>query len=174
MNNRKARIGEIIKIRGIPELADKEVRVVAIALGQVWIKPKKNAREDIEVPLDMVEFIEAEKLETKEKYEIIDKLVKPELLEQDKGRYRIELAILNRLYEKFPNKEFWINFDPGFKIASMIWWQGRGRDDFRKFYNSYCLDMNAAKPQTKVILSTEKIGEDVQITKTKPKNLFDL
>lgn len=172
--SRQPRINEYIKVKGIPELADKEVKVVASALGSVWVKPYKRAREDIEVSLNQVEFIEPEKLETKEKYEIIEKLVKPELLEQDKTRYKIELAILNRLYEKFPNIDFWKSFDPGYQAKSIIWWQGGGKDDLRKAFNEFALDTNRGKPQNRVELTSEKIGEDVQINNTKPKNLFDL
>ena len=163
MNNRKPKVGETVKIKGIPDLAGKEVKVTACALGYAWIKPYKGAREDIEVPLDLIEFVQPQEFTGKEKRELIKKWVKEESFADVKIMGR-ETGIFNSLFEKYPNLEFWREFEPGFQVASLNWWAGSGKDDLRAAFNSFSLDLSSSKSNN-VQTQTEKIGEDVQIKK---------
>lgn len=167
---RKPKIGEYIKVNGVPELVGKEVKVAACALGSVWVKPK-YAREDIEVPIDLIEFIEPEKLGGHEKNELIKKWVDEKNIESQ-SLFNNEKRFLNLLIEKYPNLQFWRNFDPGFKVKSLIWWLAGGKMDIQKFYNYYCVDINVST-NNNLHLENQKIGEDIEI-KTKPKNFLDL
>jgi hypothetical protein len=160
---RKPKINEFIRVKGIPDLIGKEVRVTAVALGYVWIKSYKGAREDIEVPLDLVEFINPETFSLKEKKELIKKWVKPENLRNYKDIVR-ELGFFSKIFERYPNLEFWKQFEPGFLVASLSWWLNGGKDDIRAAFNTFSLDLSPSNLNNAHI-QNEKIGEDVQVRK---------
>jgi hypothetical protein len=160
---RKPKVGEIVKVKGIPDLADKEVKVTAVALGYAWIKPYKRAREDIEVPLDLIEYIAPEEFTALEKRALIKKWVKESSLLDFKAVNK-EVGVFNVLFEKYPNTEFWKQFELGFQVISLSWWVGGGKDDLRAAFNTFSLDLSSSKSNN-VQTQTEKIGEDIQIKK---------
>lgn len=155
-----------IKINGC------DYTVTSIVLDTIFAR-RKSARQDESFDLDIkFEYIDEEKLTGKEKYEILDRLVKPEIL-LDMAKKNFQLSVLNKHIKKHPNLDFWRQFDPGFKTFNLLWYYGDGAQMLNFKYQEFTFDLDskASKPDNK--LSESKIGEDITV-KQKPRNLVEL
>lgn len=174
---REPKIGEKIFVKTIPQYtkADnhKPCKVTRYALGYVWYKPNRWRGEDLECPLEDIEFAEPEKLELAEKKEIINRLVLKEFLPDYKAMIR-ELGVLSQLTDRYRNLDFWRNLEWEVQLKTLAFFIGAGEKELRIAYNKYVfsLDENTTK-QENIEIGTEKIGIDLEIVK-KPKNLLDL
>lgn len=172
MKKREPKKGEKVLYQGI------EHKVESYCLGTVQLR-KKFARDFIFVDLDAIEFITElkkktklpptkEKLTQEEVSGLLKRLVKEEFL---KDNFKLEITLFYRLFRKYNNREFWLEFTPAFQVKSLLYWINSGGEDLRIFFNKMTLDLSRNSP--KIELSEEKIGEDYQIKK-KAKNVLDL
>ncbi len=155
-----------IKINGC------DYTVTSIVLDTIFAR-KKFARADESFDSDVkFEYAEIEKLTGKEKYDILERLVKPESLDE-MSKKNFQLSILNKHIKKYPNLDFWRQFDPGFKTFNLLWFYNDGAKMLNFKYQEFTfgVDSKGSKPQS--VLSEAKIGEDV-LVKQKPKNLMEL
>ena len=109
------------------------------------------------------------KITMDQRKEILARLVTQEGL---KSNFKREIILLAKLIQKFPHTEFWTEgFKPVLKADSLTYWYNR--PEVEQMYRSWAIDISLTKTQEKVILTSEKIGEDI-ITKKTPRNLLDL
>ncbi len=171
---RHPQVGDRIFAKGIPQFVGVELVIKSVMLGTVFARQKgRGRREDIELQDGDFDYCEPTKLTNTEKSEIIKRLVKPDYL-PDVPSFRREQGVLNRLFDRYPDNEFWKSFDPGFMVKSNTWWMGGGADDLRKYFNEYSLSRRGlTKEAQPITLREDKIGEDVEV-KLKPKKLTDI
>ena len=171
---RKPRIGEKVYIKNIAQYAPpngKPCKVTRSGLGLVWVKPLRWRGEDLEIDEDDIIFIEPEQFSAQERKNLVSRFVKEETL-VDPLKFRMELSHIKRLIRLYPDLNFWRSYNPGYQMKSLLWWFGKGKDQFKIDYMSKTLDTVNSKPQNDT-LSNEKIGEDVVVNK-KPKSVLDL
>lgn len=69
------------------------------------------------------------------------------------------------LIKRYPSRAFWLNMELGFQLRSLYWFMGEaGKAELDKRWSIYTLDMG---PQVVHTLETEKVGEDVVVTRPK-------
>ena len=156
--NRKPKIGEKVWVRKICK--NKPCTIKEIKWIYIYVRPF-HAKENVEVTIDDIEYIQPEMLTGEEKYTIVNKLVKSEMFKENISNFNMEIATLNFLIKKYPNLEFWRQFDPGFQVKSLKWWIGSGMMQMNNFYNLFELDFE----QKKTTIGDKKLGEDIKIEK---------
>lgn len=92
-------------------------------------------------------------------------------VKEDKYNPANDLMVLYRLFKKFPNRQFWLNYDLGFQLNSTFWFLSKeGNEKLKTDYSIFTLHIDSRKP---VEISDSKFGEDYKI-KPKPKSIMDL
>ena len=155
---RQPKIGEKVWVKKVS--SEKVCTVKSINWIYVTVRPL-CARQDVEVTIDDIEYIAEEILDGKEKSEIIKRLVKNETLIGDKTNYYREVATLNNLIKKYPDLDFWREFDPGFQAKSLMWYFGGGKLKINDSFNNFNLDFSPKKST----IGEVKLGEDVKVEK---------
>lgn len=150
--SRQPKINEKVWVKSICQ--DKPCTVKEI--NWIYVKVKPFRKEAEEVLIDEIEFIEPETFSGEEKKSIILRLVKQEILKESSNYYR-EVATLNNLIKKYPNLNFWRQFNAGFQVRSLMWFLGKGASQMNNFYNQFELDFKTKKI---IIPQQEKIGKD--------------
>jgi hypothetical protein len=159
---RKPRVGDKIKVKKttLPQYDGIVCTIKKVNWIYVTILPKYG-RQEIEITDDDIESYEnKEAFSGDEKKEIVKKLVLDESLLDVKNVYR-ELAILNKLIDKYPDLDFWRGFAPGYQARSIAWWLGGGSEELRTEYMKLSLDFSVKESKTGEV----KLGEDIVKTK---------
>jgi hypothetical protein len=84
--------------------------------------------------------------------------------------WRIEMSVFNRLVAKYPNHVFWRKFALPFKLNSLRWLQGDGKDELNKLYLLFELDLGR---KATIVEGSTKVGEDYVPVQKKPLSLKD-
>lgn len=145
---------------------EKEKRVVDISQ-LIYLKEEKIKKEKKAVK----QYKDAPpvKITREQRGQILKNLVEEDSI---RDNFKREIMVLARLIRKFPHIEFLLEgFKPVIKAKSLLYWINR--PEVEQMYRSWAIDISLTKTQEKVILSSEKIGEDI-ITKKTPRNLLDL
>jgi hypothetical protein len=161
---RYPKIGEKVKQDGI------EYKITAECMG-IYYGKVKYSREDVELDLSKIEYLEGEKLSKKDLFIILEKLIKEETLKREKIE---QLKLFGRLRKKYPDISFWRDyFEPKYKVAGLLWYFGNGASELELEYKKFTLDLSLTGKPEKVIIGDVKVGNDLKIEK-KPKNLLEL
>ena len=155
------KIGDKIKYQGI------EGKITSLFDDIVYIKRKYAREEEMVAISDIEEIPKEDKLSTKERGEILTRLVEKESIAEN---FKREIIILNKLISKFPHLEFWREgFKPALKVNSLSYWYHR--PEVEQLYKNWAIDLT--KKRETVILSDTKVCEDIIVIR-KPKNLLDI
>ena len=155
------KIGDKIKYQGI------EGKITSLFDDIVYIKRKYAREEEMVAISDIEEIPKEDKLSTKERGEILTRLVEKESIAEN---FKREIIILNKLISKFPHLEFWREgFKPALKVNSLSYWYHR--PEVEQLYKNWAIDLT--KKRETVILSDTKVCEDIIVIR-KPRNLLDI
>jgi len=157
-NMRLPKIGERVYISNVSQYSrgNKVCKVTKSIMGVVYYKPLGRRGEDLQCDLADLDYIEDEDFTTAEKKELIKKMIKPGYLTND-SVWRREQGAFNKLFESYPDVNFWRYLDIKYQVRSLFWFIGGGSSDLRKLWNLYSLDRSTSKNDTS--LSSNKTGE---------------
>ena len=155
------KIGDKIKYQGI------EGKITSLFDDIVYIKRKYAREEEMVAISDIEEIPKEDKLSTKERGEILTRLVEKESIAEN---FKRDIIILNKLISNFPHLEFWREgFKPALKVNSLSYWYHR--PEVEQLYKNWAIDLT--KKRETVILSDTKVCEDIIVIR-KPRNLLDI
>lgn len=92
---------------------------------------------------------------------IVEKFVKKETIIWPR-----EMKMANDLIERYPDYDFWESIQFDFKLNSLAWFIGEGKDDLFLKWNVFKLELPKEK---RYIIGNEKIGEDYRPSKKQNK-----
>lgn len=76
----------------------------------------------------------------KQKRDFIKRIVNPETINWPR-----EIKIMNSLWKKYPDEVFWIIFELTFKLKSLAWLIGDGKNELIRQWNFFQLDKKRKK-----------------------------
>ncbi len=106
---------------------------------------------------------------------IIEKLTNPEYLTRGQD-WAAELKIFKSFVVKTPylDEKFWLDFNPGFQVKSILWWFNGGKEDLEKAWRFYCLLNKTSKNNNDENKVDNNIDlNNVVVPKAKPASLLE-
>lgn len=148
--NRQPRVGEQVFVND-PENGSIRVRITEIGPFTFSCRAVKEdgafvKRGDKPVVLtidSILEYLEPEELTGKEKREIVESLLKEEVVKSaDRKFANFQLGVFNKILEKYPSCSFWRFWDPGFKVRNLVWYLGEdGEKMLEEQYRLFAFDI---------------------------------
>lgn len=139
----------------------KPCKVESYVLGVVFVRPY-HKQQLLEVLPEDLDYACDEVLTTEEKRKLISDYVKIERF-KDYRDWNIEIGFINKLEKLYPGVDFWRSFHINFKVMSMAFFIGSGKDQIIKMYREFTIDLNKSKSENS--LTSNKLGEDVVVKK---------
>jgi hypothetical protein len=97
--------------------------------------------------------------------EAISFFVKEEIWDREDFPWPAQAQIINRLFKKYPDRNFWLKLDLGFKLNNCAFFlTPNGKEALNKHWNLFNLKVDSR--QENLILG-EKVGADLEIKKVK-------
>lgn len=160
---REIRVGEKVRvINKESPLYDKIVSVVKVAWGSATVRIPRDRKTHLVLDTD-IEFAEPEKLTMATKRDVLKRFVKSASL-VDPVMFKVQIGSLNRLFTKYPDREFWLSCEPEYTVESLTWYEEGGSNDLYSLYKKFNLDFKVKR----IVLSETKLCPD-SVIPAKPK-----
>lgn len=105
----------------------------------------------------------------------LNKLIVEKFVKKESIIWPREMKLANALIEKYPDYKFWSSINFEFKLNSLAWFIGEGKDELFNKWNIYRVDLSCVKNQyvEKIELLSSKLGEDYKSSPSKRKTIKD-
>jgi hypothetical protein len=97
--------------------------------------------------------------------EAISFFVKEAVWDTEEFPWKNQVQIVNRLFKKYPDKNFWLKLDLGFKLNNCAFFlTPNGKEELNKHWNLFNLKVDSKQ---EVLILGDKVGEDFSGKKIK-------
>ncbi len=112
-------------------------------------------------------------MDAKVKRTLLQKYLKEDVL-KGRGAWPREMKIFNGISTTYPNEAFWAWYNPGFKLNSLAWFIGDGKDTLAAAHQSYLFELDNLSKTRKVDVKEEPVVDLIPATPNlkKPTNLI--
>lgn len=159
----KLSLAELKAVKGLGSASFDEVKFILNKECKVKLRAKPVDKAlDFKKKLTR-KFIKEEHLNS------YDKNVRSEVWKNSLGAWK-------RILKKWPEEEFWNNFELGFKLNSLFYFlTENGTGKVNQEYAKYKAGKNKifSEKKEEVKLESQKVGDDIDTTPKKPKSLKD-